>query len=227
MQNFSLFAIKRYKENPAIAGMLYEKQMAYKKLLFLSSDKVANSIYASNDIQLIDKYDKWFSQKTYLTKIYRLNKEELKKDKINLRRLQAINKKGTLYLDSKSTTFSNQTHAKLDTWKFDVKLKLRFDEAAVEIIRVPKANGEIVYIALIVHKNTEDNPMMVILKNGKELETNLLNTYQSNITNKQLDKSSYDVFWKEISTHLEGKKINYNCSKWCIFKNKYCFTLES
>jgi tetratricopeptide (TPR) repeat protein len=206
MENFYLFAIERYKENPAVAGMLYEKQMAYKKLLFLGSDKIVNSIYASNDIQLIDKYDKWFSQKTYLTKLYRLNKEELAQDKVNLKRLQMINQKGTTFLDSKSTTFSNQTHAKLDTWKFDVKLKLRFDEAAVELIRAPKENGEVAYIALIVHKTTENHPEMVVLKNGKELETNLLQTYQSNINNKQLDKSSYGAFWEEIATHLEGKK---------------------
>ncbi len=66
------------------------------------------------------------------------------------------------------------------------------------------------YMALIITPTTQNQPEMVVLPNGKELETDAVAYYKNNIKFKKEDKVSYNAFWRDIKAKLgDAKKVYF------------------
>ncbi len=66
------------------------------------------------------------------------------------------------------------------------------------------------YMALIITPTTQNQPEMVVLPNGIELETDAIAYYKNNIKFKKEDKASYNAFWADIKAKLgDAKKVYF------------------
>jgi tetratricopeptide (TPR) repeat protein len=217
-EQFNSYAVFRSATNPLTLSRMYNNQLSTKALLLNSSNKLRQRILSSSDTALIHLFKNWVSQKEYLSKIYSLSKGEIKKLAINVDSLEHSNNDLEKKLSIKSELFKNTNEIKYYSWQ-DVQKHLKENEAAIEIIRFPKYkfdsagvySDSIYYAALIVKKTTIENPELVLLTNGNDLEKYIINYYKNSIRLKTTDEISYNAFWRKISESLPNVKKVY-CS---------------
>ncbi len=208
---FYRFALERAKENPAILSKVMDYRLATKSMLLNTSAKIRNTIFQSKDSALINTYLRWKSQKDYLVKLYSLGKRELalmqiKPDSIE-RSVNDLEKQLSVKTDLLSRSFNPDI-----SWK-QVQHELQPDEAAVEIIRVysPFADekDKVFYIALIVDKDTKNNPSMAVMEDGYEMESKYTKEYRDAVFDTSKKENTYVHFWEKIEKELNGKRKIY------------------
>jgi CHAT domain-containing protein/Flp pilus assembly protein TadD len=210
---FELFAINRFSQNPSILSDWYNLRLNTKGLLFNTSNKIRQQILKSNDQALIKKYNDWRAKKDFLAKVYPMSVTEKAKLEINEQMLESdVNT-----LEKELSLQSEKVAAKIVTpnikWT-DVRQKLKEGEAAIEIIRTKKkieTRYVPVYVALIVTPQTKNQPDIVVLENGDELEKKYSRYYRNAIKQKIKDQTSYGQYWQLIATKIKGAKKVY-CS---------------
>ncbi len=215
-EEFNSFAIDRSSDNPALIGDMYNIQLATKGLILYATSKVRESILNSGDTVVINKYQEWISQKERIAKLYSSNDEELEVRDAKIDSLSTLADGLERDLSKASVAFSNTFVQKDYTWQ-NVREKLKPGEAAIEIIRFkefkPDLSGSftenVYYAALIVRSDTEDNPDLVIIRNGNQMEDRYLANYRNAIRYKIEEDFSYSLFWKPIANKLEGIKKVY------------------
>lgn len=210
-QRFYNFALEANLENPAIVQDLYDYHIATKALLLNSTNKVKQAIFSSNDPLLIRDYVMWLDQKETLARLYAYSKEELKVQKINLDSMVRAANAMEKSLSERSTDFSSGFGSQRITYK-DIKKVLADSEAVVEIIRVQSFNqrfeDDARYVAMILTK-TNEIPRLVVLPNGKQLETRYAKYYRNMIQQRQPDEYSFDQYWAPIEPELKARKLIY------------------
>jgi tetratricopeptide (TPR) repeat protein len=215
-EEFNSFAVDHSAENPALLGDMYNIQLATKGLILYATNKVRESILNSGDTTVINKYQEWISQKEKIAKLYSSNEEELDIRNQKIDSISALANTLERELSAASVAFSNTFVKKDYTWQ-NVRDKLKPGEAAVEIIRFrefkPDSSGvytdNVYYAALVVRSDTKDNPDLVIIRNGNQMEDRYLANYRNAIRYKIEEDFSYGLFWKPIANKLEGIKKVY------------------
>ncbi|MCS7028539.1 MAG: CHAT domain-containing protein [Bacteroidia bacterium] len=210
--NFQLFVLKRHLQNPAITQESYNLVLQTKGLILQSTEKIKNRILNSKDEELKKLYVEWKLTKDQYAKAQNLTINEREQKKINLDSLAQQANELEKRLALKSEDFAHTFTPKTITWK-DIQNVLKKDQAAIEMVKIntkdrPNAKDSIVYMALIVKKNSS-NPEVVILNNGNELENQYITNYRRSITAKTQDTESYTVFWKPIAERLKGIRTVY------------------
>jgi CHAT domain-containing protein len=205
-QKYNFITISRSHERPLALGDMYTWQLATKAILLNSSKKVKERIFKNGDKILIGLYNDWLLKKEELTKLYSMTGDSLEAQITRAETdVNSLEKK----LSEISQTFASARDKKEATWA-DVRAALKPGEAAVEIIRIQgmtkeiRYNDTIYYAALIVTPETKKAPQLVLLKNGAELETDFLKSYQNRIRQKLSDADSYGAFWAEIDSVLKN-----------------------
>lgn len=215
-EEFNSFIVENKSEDKALLGKMYDYQLATKGLILYATNKVRESILNSGDSVLITKYETWIEQKEQLAKLFSAADMPLEKRNASIDSLNEISNQLEKELSQQSSAFA-QTFASPDlTWR-DVKAKLKPGEAAVEIIRfrdfTPDAAGvftdEVYYAALVVTPETEEAPELVLMRNGKLMESRFLSNYRNAIKYKVDEDYSYRLFWKPIANKLDGIKKVY------------------
>jgi CHAT domain-containing protein len=92
---------------------------------------------------------------------------------------------------------------------------LKQNEAAVEMIRYkvysPEAAGsfkdEVVYAFLILTPSTKNQPDLIVLNNGVEMENKFLNFYRNNIKFTLDDSKSFKNYVESLADYLKKNKI--------------------
>ncbi|MEQ8470345.1 MAG: CHAT domain-containing tetratricopeptide repeat protein [Marinoscillum sp.] len=215
-EQYNSFIVETSIDNKALIGQMYNNQLATKGLILYATNKVKAAINNSGDSVLIGKYDNWIAQKELLAKLFSASEipAEIRNKQIDSLNTLANNLEKDL---SKSSAAFASTFAGRDlTWQ-DVRAKLKPGEAAVETIRFrdysPEDGGnftdEVYYAALIVTSETQDYPEMVLMRNGKLMETKYLSNYRNAIKYKVDEDFSYRLFWRPIANKLEGIKKVY------------------
>ncbi|MDW8347452.1 MAG: CHAT domain-containing protein, partial [Bacteroidia bacterium] len=205
--------LKRYTQNPAITQESYNLILQTKGLILQSTEKIKNRILNSKDEELKKLYVEWKLTKDRYAKAQNLTINERKKKKINLDSLAQQVNELEKQLALKSEDFANTFIPKTVTWK-DIQNILKKDQAAIEMVQAntkddkPNAKDSIVYMGLIIKKNSS-NPEVVVLSNGNDLEKRYITNYRRSITAKMQDTASYTVFWKPIAEKLKGIKTVY------------------
>ena len=182
---------------------MYDLQLSTKALLLNASNKVRDRILQSGDPVLVKNYHDWISMKEQLIKYFNYSQEELAQHNIDLDKLKNEANELEKLLSEKSASFANEFEKERVSW-IDVQRSLGENEAAIEIIRVTKkyVPDSILYAALVVTKSTQNEPALVILKNGEQLENRLFNYYRNSIKFALDNELSYNNFWSAIAEEM-------------------------
>ncbi len=191
--------------NLKYTGKVYNNILATKALLLSSSIKLLDKIQNSNDTILIALYNEWIAEKEYMISVLSLSKDQLAEQEINIGELQSHTEQLEKQMSQRSELFNKEKIEKQVTWQ-DVRAKLLPNEYAIEIIRFRHFNKEftdsVLYAALILEKGTSENPDIVVLPNGKKMETRYLKYYRNTSTLNTPDEYSYDVYWQPIKNKI-------------------------
>ncbi|MGI9553055.1 MAG: CHAT domain-containing protein, partial [Aurantibacter sp.] len=233
LERFNTFAILNSLDNPSILGEMFNNQLTTKALLFNASDKMRNNILRSNDESMINDFGHWRDLREKLARLYQLPKIDLAKKQLEMQDLEEEVEQLEKSLSKRSAIFAKENDRRKLTW-MDVRDQLDVDEAAVEIIRfrrykidpegkskitkdlsVPEFlnygfTDEVLYAALIVDKSTTEYPKLVLLENGKDIESRYLSYYKNAIHYVVDDYNSYEQYWAQIDENiLEGTEKVY------------------
>jgi len=132
---FSVFALQRYKANPLIAQNLFNITLATKGILLFSSNCILNEIIRSSDTVLVNQYKKWRGLKEDIGRYSQLGKEKLKKMNLRLDSLEDLANTMEKKISLKSNAFSDDRKNNEITWD-QVQGRLNDKEAAIEFIRI-------------------------------------------------------------------------------------------
>lgn len=209
---FNNYIIFRYEANPGLLSDMYNFHLATESILLNNLVKIRKKIIESGDEILLQTYDKWKKSREELAKYYNLSKSELKASDSNIDSLQNLINSTEKELSLKTKKFGVDFKNRPYIWQ-DVQKKLKDGEAAVEIIRFNQfKNGKPVntlYSALIIRKDTKDNPEFLILDDKNGLEENYIKAYNNSVRNKIEDKDSYREFWAKLDDRLKGINVVY------------------
>ncbi len=90
-------------------------------------------------------------------------------------------------------------------WK-NIQKKLKTDEAALEMIRLPQQDQTLGYLAIIILPQN-DAPIPVLFTEGEALETNYWAAYKNSIRFQEKDMHSYERYWHKIQTILDQAQV--------------------
>ncbi len=231
-EDFTSFSEDYYKQKQEISRSIYDNFLLTKGLILSSTKKIINKIRESKDKGLIDLLNKWVTTKNYWLWLVQnpLKAVELK---INVDSVANLANDMEKVLSSKSEDFEKAYSLKEIHWE-DVLKALKPNEAAIEVIRYTKntfktkldEQDTVHYGFLIITNETKNQPKLVVLDNGNELENKYIKLYgnlvkimriqQSNVQSDlevELLKSDqellYDVFWRKVQNELKGIKVVY------------------
>ena len=203
---FNAFATQAGTKKPEVLGWMYNYQLATKALLLSNANRLRNNILNGKDAALRTQYVSWIDGKKNLANAYTLSKDELKDQHINRdsieKALNSVEKQLSLKVKFSEPLYSFK----------EIQAKLAPDAAAVEIIRFQKFNvthrDSVFYVALVLTKD-KPLPQLILMENGKEMETKFYSFYKNAVTKKVADKVSYKQYWEKLEPAVSTKKTIY------------------
>jgi CHAT domain-containing protein len=219
---FYSFALRRKLINPAILKEMFNNVLFAKGLLLNSSVKIKNQILNTGNNELINKYKNWQSQKEFLVGLYKLTKNELKEKKVNLDSVEKFTNKLEKELADITSNFNNQFDSKIFDYN-DIRQNIPDSTILVEIIRFHRASGGVlsnqINYAVLILDSKNDNPELVLLENGRQLDSSLYLIYKdyntdfgdnsSSAPNAKYSKKYYELYknyWQPIEKNKRYKK---------------------
>ena len=182
-------------------GELYNNALLTKALLLNSSIKVRQRIMTSEDEELKGMYNEWVEQKELLTAALSMSTQDLETSGIDPATLSNDVELLEKNLSLKSELFAESADNKVIQWT-DVQNALNPNEVAIEMVRFRffdhNFTDSVMYALLYVNGDKRQEPKMILLENGEELESRYLKTYRNSIKFKIQDKFSYEKFWAPI-----------------------------
>jgi CHAT domain-containing protein/Tfp pilus assembly protein PilF len=208
-EKFVAFTLEARQSDPDVLGDALNNQINTKGSILYATEKVKRAISLSNDSTLMYKFELWQAQREQIAKAYSENTSPASLDS-----LQQSADKLEKDLARRSMVFQNQVVRKKIGWQ-DIQRALQDDEVAIEAIRFKsyspinggRTSDKINYAFFIVSKN-KNAPELVVLENGKELETKFLNFYRNSVKFLLEDNRSFDNYFKSIFDYLQGKDIS-------------------
>ncbi len=210
-EQYISFIEETSSENKDLLSEIYDYQLALKGLIMYATTKVRESILASGDQALIDKFELWISQKEQMAKLFSATEMDIEVRNKKIDSLTDASNTLEEELSKSSEAFGKNFANKELSWK-DIRDVLKPGEAAVEMVRYRDFStdsagvftDEVHYAAMIVRHDTEDHPEMIILRNGAQMEKKFLANYRNAIRFKISENYSYRLFWEPIARRLEG-----------------------
>lgn len=204
--------LKEYATHPELIGSMYDYSLATKSIVFNYTTQLKSKIQQSGNVALLNSYQEWQDKKQLLATYYNFTKQQIQDNEIDLSALEIEVNLLEKNISSQSADFKIAREIKNVRWK-DIQVKLKENEAAVQIMRVELFNNvwsdSIVYVALILTKETTSNPIVVVLKNGNKLENKYYKGFLNAIKFGQVPEEFYTVYWKEIDQHIHTKTVVY------------------
>ncbi|HET9485935.1 MAG TPA: CHAT domain-containing tetratricopeptide repeat protein, partial [Chryseosolibacter sp.] len=206
---FNSFALAERIENPGLIKDVYDYLINTKAAIMLATEKVKTAIRESGDTALIARFESWQAKKEQIAKLYSLNQEHGRLDSL-LKEANVLEKD----LTRQSAAFAAHLIRKKFTWK-DIQSTLRPGEAAVEVLRFKSyspmeggiISGTITYAFLVITPKTKDQPDLILLGNGNDLETKLLKFYRNNVKFQVPDLYSYKNYFEPLGDYLKKENI--------------------
>lgn len=201
--------------NLKYTGNVYNNILATKALLLSSSIKLLDKILHSNDSVLIALYNDWIAEKEYQISVLSMSKQQLQEQGIQLEEIQGNIERLEKEMSQRSELFHKEKMSAKIVWE-DVRAKLKDNEYAIEMIRFRNFNkvftDSVIYAALIIDKNTKENPDLVLLPNGKQMEKRYLKYFRNTATLNAPDDFSYEVYWQPIKNKIpDGALVYISC----------------
>lgn len=209
---YNSVCVKEHISQPNLVGSMYDYSLATKSIVFNYTSHLKNKIIQSGDAKLLENYQAWVNKKQQLATYYNFSKQQIKENDIDLPAFELEVNTLEKQLAVQSASFKISRDIKKVNWK-DVQRKLKTNEAAIQIIRVQLFNqvwtDSVVYVALILTKETTANPIMVVLENGNDLENKYYKGFSNSVKFGNVSEEYYGMFWKEIDQYVSNKTIIY------------------
>ncbi|MDY6801665.1 MAG: CHAT domain-containing tetratricopeptide repeat protein [Bacteroidota bacterium] len=209
---FYAFVTDVIQQKPELATDMYNYHIRTKGLLLSSTNKIKHQILNSENKRLINNYNDWVDSKKYLARLYTLSEDELKKEKVNVDSVERATNTKEKELSKLSAEFAEGLTSQSISCN-EITDMLDEQEGTVEIIRIPayhylKPDTSVFYGALVLTKN-QSVPLLVILKNGKELEEKYVREYQRNMQKASKSNTFFHTFWEPIGKKTTNKSKLY------------------
>lgn len=201
---YNTLAFSNLEDFRDLTGKVYNYQLLTKALLLSSSIKIRERILNSTDEQLKSQYNTWIQKKEQLTLALSLSPAQLLESQIDPSALQQEVERLEKELSQKSELFGQSFDNKRITYD-DVKKVLKPNDVAIEMVRYRYFNhtltDSVIYAALYIKKDFS-KPKVIILKDGKKMESRYFKFYRNAITGKIPDTYSYNIFWQPIVNEI-------------------------
>jgi len=199
--------VLRYqKENPILIDNLYNLTLQTKSILLNNSIKIRESVYKSNDPELIQIYSELIQKKEDLLNQLNTSKQEKSNDKDKSNDLDKDIRRLEKQLSEK-VSFYKPNIDKIN--ENDIKKALKPNQYAVEMVQFrhfdKNFTDSIVYLALIIDNNPEHGILTEVFKYGNKMENEYFNYFRNTKTLKVDDKYSYEIFWEPVTKHIPEK----------------------
>lgn len=209
---YNSVCVKEYASYPELAGSMYNYALATKSIVFNYTNQLKAKIIQNGNKELVKEYVAWENKKQLLATYYNFSRQQLAVNNIDLAALEAEVNALEKNIALQSADFKIARDVRNVTWK-DIQSKLKENEAAVQMLRVRLYDNvwtdSVVYVALILTRETIDKPIMVVLKDGNKLEKKYYKGFFNAIQFDQVSDVYYNVFWKEIDQHILTKTTVY------------------
>lgn len=210
-QRFYNFALEMSASNPSIAKDFFQYHVATKALLLSSTNRIKESILASNNKQLVDWYAQWQSNKELLVKFYAYSKAKLKAQNIDLAKLEQETNDLEKKISEQSALFGSGFFSQ-PVQVSNIESILSPDEVLVDIVRLKvfkqDFTNDVQYVAFVLKKGMT-SPTVVLIDNGNDLEGRAIQYYKTAATKGIADDVSYGKFWAKIAQHVGDTKTIY------------------
>ncbi|GHN00932.1 hypothetical protein WSM22_24210 [Cytophagales bacterium WSM2-2] len=201
---YNTLAFGQLEDFRDLAGKVYNYQLLTKALLLSSSIKIRERIQNSTDESLKAAYNNWVQKKEFLTNALSMSSTQLTQNGIDPNALSAEVEKLERELSEKSELFGQSFENKKITYE-NVQKSLGKSDVAVEMVRYRYFNHDFtdsaIYVAMYV-KNDGARPKVIILPDGKKMETRYFRYYRNSIVSKLQDSYSYKIFWEPIQKEI-------------------------
>lgn len=209
-EKFNSLALQLHTEDPSVIGEIYDHHINTKGSIMHATERVRAAIEQSGDTTLIQQYHLWKAQKEQIAKLYSENKALTAIDSLQTSADQLEKE-----LARKSSVFATQLVRPRVTWRA-IRDKLKPGEAAVEVLRfrtfAPNAKEQfkedVVYAFLIVRSDTKEQPDIIIIENGADLEGKMLSFYRNSIRFRLVDERSYATYIDPLAAYCSDNAIN-------------------
>ncbi|MEJ1239376.1 CHAT domain-containing protein [Chryseolinea sp. T2] len=197
---YNTLAFSNLDDFKDLSGKVYNYQLLTKALLLSSSIKIRERIMNSTDENLKSQFNMWTQKKELMTLAISMSPEQLKESEIDPGALQNEVERLEKELSKQSELFGQSFENKRITFD-DVRKALKPNETAIELVRYRYFNHDftdsVVYAALFLKKDF-NKPKVIMLQDGKKMETRYFKFYRNSIIGKVADEVSYNIFWKPI-----------------------------
>ena len=150
----------------------------------------------------MDKYNAWVQKKEVLTLALSMSPQQLTESEVDPGALQQEVEQLEKELSQTVRTCLDRISRTKRIVFDDVKKSLKPNEAAIEMVRYRYFNHDftdsVIYAALFLKPEFTNEPKVIMLKDGKKMETRFFKFYRNAIIGKIPDEISYGVFWKPI-----------------------------
>jgi len=198
---YNTLAFGNLEDFKDLSGKIYNYQLLTKALLLSTSIKIRERILNSTDDELKAIYSDWLQKKDKLTLALSMSPQQLAENEVDPGALQGEVEQLEKELSKRSELFGQNFENKRITFE-DVKKSLKPNETAIEMVRYRYFNHDfsdsVIYAALFL-KADFSKPKVIMLKDGKKMETRFFKFYRNAIVGKIPDEVSYGVFWKPIT----------------------------
>ncbi|MBA4058602.1 MAG: hypothetical protein C0490_28055, partial [Marivirga sp.] len=189
---YNTLAFSNLDDFKDLSGKIYNYQLLTKALLLSSSIKIRERILNSTDEELKTLYSDWLEKKERLTLALSMSPAQLAESEIDPGSLQQEVERLEKTLSQRSELFGQSFENRRISFE-DVKKSLKPNETAIEMVRYRHFNHDfsdsVIYAALFL-KTDFPKPKVIMLKDGKKMETRYFKFYRNAITGKIPDEVS-------------------------------------
>jgi len=204
---FYTLALKNYRNRPELISEMYDLVLQTKSILLSSSIRIRERIMnsANNEVKVL--YRDWIYKKEQVSAAVEMGQDERTEAGIDLRKLETDADEMEAELSRISEDFRKSREESKLTWK-QIKVALPARSAAVEMLRFRLyENGftdSVIYAALILRQESEGGPALVVLPNGRQMESRNLRYYRNSIKSATRDNLSYGIYWAPVKAVLNN-----------------------
>ncbi|HTE34427.1 MAG TPA: CHAT domain-containing tetratricopeptide repeat protein [Chryseolinea sp.] len=225
-ERFNTIAFQSATNRPELLTQVFNNQIIIKSLLFFTQRRRTDLITERRDAALTRQYDLLKIKREQLAYLYQAPLRDLSNEITSVvdveKEIDVLEKSISL---KTSETVAEKMQEQRIQWS-DVQRKLDPDEALIDIIRFRKYDikkqiennasklsfgftDSVYYAALITTKETTTSPVLVLMKEGLNMETRFLNYYRNALNYAVKDENSYASYWKTFEPTIHNKKSIY------------------
>jgi len=221
-ERFGSVAIQAAASHPNLLTQVFDNQVIIKSLLFFTQQRKQNIILEKHDTVLNAQYALLKAKREQLGYFYQLSLKALGRAEYTSSDLEeeidALEK--SISLKTSETVAEKMMNSDIH-WS-DVRRNIQSDEALIEIMRFRKYDlktfisentervsfgftDSIYYAALITTQESTRNPQLILMKDGKNMETRFLSYYRNALAFDVPDENSYKQYWKPVESAVANK----------------------